>query len=283
MRGSPMSHVTPSHGPQVAQPRELDRLLRLNQFLNQECLDRLGLKPGERVLEVGSGLGILARGMARAIGGSSPVVCIERNEGRIYRSLELAAADQEEPLIDMRQGDLYSLPLREEEFGTFDLVHCRFVMSRVSNPQRAVETLLPALRPGGRMVLMDDDNDLLRLWPAIPAVDELWRALVRGVADRGRDPFVGRKLSSMMQVAGLHLSRNGCVFGGGNAGAAGWEFVTDNIIDVLRGARESILASTAITGDLFDEVIENLVNWSQRPDSSLWYPICWAEAIRPDS
>ncbi|MEE2888443.1 MAG: methyltransferase domain-containing protein [Planctomycetota bacterium] len=278
-----MSQVSPSHDPQVANPQELDRLLRLNRFLNQECLDRLGLKPGERVLEVGSGLGLFARGMARTVGGTPPVVCVEYNEGRIYRSLELAASDGEESLIDMRQGDLYSLPLREEEFGTFDLVHCRFVMSRVSHPQRAIETLMPALRPGGRMVLMDDDNDLLRLWPSMPAVDELWRALVRGVVDRGRDPFVGRKLSSMMQVAGLQLSRNGCLFGGGNAGTDGWEFVTDNIIDVLRAARESILASTAITGELFDEVLGTLVTWSQRPDSALWYPICWAEGIRPDS
>ena len=198
-----------------------------------------------------------------------------------FRALELAAAAGEEALIDMRQGDLYTLPLQESELGSFDVVHCRFVLSRVSNPQRAVESLLPALKPGGRMVLMDDDNDLLRLWPAIPAVYELWRALVRGASDRDRDPFVGRKLSSMMHVAGLQSPTNGCLFGGGNAGADGWGFVTDNIIDVLRAGRSAILDSTAITADLFDEVIDSLVVWSKRPDSSLWYPLCWAEAFAP--
>lgn len=276
-----MSHVTPSHGLQDADSQELDRLLRLNQFLNRECLARLGLRTGERVLEVGSGLAIFARDMARAVGKSTPVVCVERNEGRIYRSLELAAADQEEFLIDMRQGDLFSLPLRDDEWGTFDVIHARFVMSRVSQPQRAIEILAPALRPGGRMVLMDDDNDLLRLWPAMPAVDELWHALVRGAVDRGRDPHIGRKISSMMQVAGLQPTNNGCLFGGGSSGAPGWEYVTANLVDILRGARVSILGSTAITGELFDEVVDSLVAWSRRPDSSLWYLTCWAEATRP--
>ena len=263
------------------QSQDTDRLMRLNQFLNQDCLRRLDLAPGDRVLEVGSGLGIFARDMARAAGGEHPVVCIERNDGRIYRSLELAAAEGEGGLLDMRQGDLYKPPLRESELGSFDVVHCRFVLSRLSNPQRAVESLLPALRPGGRMVLMDDDNDVLRLWPAIPAVDELWRALVHSASDRDRDPFVGRKLGSMMHLAGLENPRIGCLFGGGNAGSDGWRFVTENIVDILRAGRASILQSTAITGELFDEVIESLEHWTNRPEASLWYPICWAEGTRP--
>ena len=130
------------------------------------------------------------------------------------------------------------------------------------------------------MILVDDDHDLVRLWPVMPAVDELWRALVRGAIDSDRDPYIGRKISTMMHVSGLSPTRSGYLFGGGSSGSDGWEFVAVNMVDVLRGARSSILDSTAITGDLFDEVIESLVSWSRRPDSSLWYPICWAEAIR---
>ena len=275
-----MSQASSSHGLQNVESQELDRLLRLNQFLNQECLDRIGLRAGDRVLEVGSGLGIFAREMARVVGGDPQLVCVEQSEDRIYRSLELAASAQEEHLIDMRQGDLYSLPLQEEEWGTFDVVHCRFVLSRVRDPQRAVESMVRALKPGGRMILVDDDHDLVRLWPVMPAVDELWRALVRGAIDSDRDPYIGRKISTMMHVSGLSPTRSGYLFGGGSSGSDGWEFVAVNMVDVLRGARSSILDSTAITGDLFDEVIESLVSWSRRPDSSLWYPICWAEAMR---
>ena len=86
-----------------------------------------------------------------------------------------------------------------------------------------------------------------------------------------------------MRLADLTPTRCDQVFFGGVHGAPHWELVVQNFSDLLRGARGSILAATAIGGDIFDEIIDSLGIWSQRADSTLWYPICWAEAVRaPD-
>jgi len=222
---------------------------------------------------------MFARQMARATGGRR-VVCVERDEAQIYRCLELAETAGEVDLLDVRPGDAADLPLLEEEWGAFDVVHCRFVLEHVDQPQAVVQSLARALRPGGRMILADDDHDVLRMWPPMPAVDELWRALIHAFGDLGNDPFIGRKLVAMMRVADLDPVRTDCLFFGGCAGSEQWDVVVDNLEGVLTGARDAILESSAIPLDVFDEVIESLQDWRQRPDSALWYQICWAEAVR---
>jgi hypothetical protein len=119
------------------------------------------------------------------------------------------------------------------------------------------------------------------MWPAMPAVDELWRALIRSFVDEGFDPFVGRKLLAMMQVADLEPIDVDSLFFGGCSGSPTWDLVMDNLVGKLLGARPEILESSAIPAHLFDEVMESLTVWAGRQGATLWSQICWAEAIKP--
>src|SRR5262245_56998718 len=47
-------------------PEEQARLTRLNQLLNQRSVEEIALCGGERILDLGSGLGQLSRALARA-------------------------------------------------------------------------------------------------------------------------------------------------------------------------------------------------------------------------
>ncbi len=58
-------------------PAEQGRLSLLNELLNQGSLGALRLARGERVLDVGSGLGQLSRAMARTVGAGG-VIGVER-------------------------------------------------------------------------------------------------------------------------------------------------------------------------------------------------------------
>jgi len=49
-----------------------------------------------------------------------------------------------------------------------------------------------AVRPGGRVILSDDDCDGLRLWPEPPGFAPVWIAYQRTYDRHGNDPFVGR-------------------------------------------------------------------------------------------
>jgi Methyltransferase domain len=90
-------------------PCEQDRLSRLNDLLNERSLQEMALRPGDRVLDVGSGLGQLTRGMARQVG-PGRVVGIERSNDQLAQARLLASRVREDGAVDFRQGDAASLP-----------------------------------------------------------------------------------------------------------------------------------------------------------------------------
>src|SRR5262249_62314999 len=112
------------HGPA---PAEQARLSRLNDLLNAGSLAELRLAGGERVLDVGSGLGQLTRAMARAASPAGRVVGVERSEDQIAEARRQAAAAGEESLGGFRRGDAGALTLRGDEGGTFDVAPARFL------------------------------------------------------------------------------------------------------------------------------------------------------------
>jgi 2-polyprenyl-3-methyl-5-hydroxy-6-metoxy-1,4-benzoquinol methylase len=47
--------------------------------------------------------------------------------------------------------------------GHFDVAHARFLLEHVPDPLVIVRTMVRAVRPGGRVILADDDYEGLRL------------------------------------------------------------------------------------------------------------------------
>src|SRR5258707_14471667 len=86
-------------------PREQRRLSRLNDLINRASLAELGLREGDRVLEVGSGLGQFARAMARRAGPRGRVLGIERSAAQIREARGAARAAGEPKLVAWRRGD----------------------------------------------------------------------------------------------------------------------------------------------------------------------------------
>jgi SAM-dependent methyltransferase len=156
-----MSEKTASEYLHGTDPEEQARLSLLNDLLNVGSLCELHLQGGERLLDVGSGLGQLSRAMARVAG--VRVVGLERSAAQIAAAERQAAAANEAALVEFRQGDAFHFPLRDDEWGSFDLAHTRFLLEHLREPLPVVEAMVRAVRPGGRIVLEDDDHALLRL------------------------------------------------------------------------------------------------------------------------
>ena len=79
----------PSHYLHGTSAVEQERLARLNELINDKSLRELALRPGESVLDVGSGLGQMTRAMARQVG--AKVVGIERSEAQLAGAIRLAS------------------------------------------------------------------------------------------------------------------------------------------------------------------------------------------------
>lgn len=258
-------------------PEEQARLAWMNQLLNDQELDAIAPRGDERALELGAGTGIFASALAQRLARGS-VLALELDEQQLARA---RAETRHRSNVELRQGDVYSPPLWPEEWGSFDLVHARFLLEHLTEPQRAVSVMARAVRPGGRVVLVDDDHDTLRLWPAAPAFERLWRAYCGEYERRGMDPWIGRRLSELAHAAGLEPIEARLLDFGACNGMQRFPTVVDNLIGVVASAGPGLVSANAHTEAELAEALEEIRAWSKRRDAALWYAVPWLAAKRP--
>lgn len=262
-------------------PEEQKRLSLLNRFLNERSLSRMNLRPGEKILDVGSGLGQFSRLMARTVGADGRVVGIERDPEQLAEARRQAAADNERDLVEFRSGDAFDLPLADGEWGTFDVAHTRFLLEHVSKPLDVVRSMVRTVRPGGRIILQDDNHDTMRLYPEIREFDRLWEAYYNSYEKLGNDPLVGHKLVSLLYEAGAEPVKNDWIFFGSCRGDPNFDYYVENIIGLLDGARETIVGRGLLDENRFARGIAELKTWQRLPDSAIWLSLSYAEGRRP--
>ena len=263
-------------------PEEQHRLSLLNDILNESCLRELDPQPGEKVLDLGSGLGQFTRLIARTVGSQGHVVGVERDQDQLSQAKNLADSSQESKLVEFREGDALELPLSESERGTFDVAHARFLLEHIPRPELVVEQMVRSVRPGGRVFVCDDDHGDFRPWPEPSGFQPLWQAYVRSYEMLGNDPYVGRRLVSLLREAGLTSIRNNCVFFGGCAGNERFQAIADNLIGALEGAKDAIISGELLDEESFSTGIDGLQQWKADSSAALWYSACCAEGVVPN-
>jgi SAM-dependent methyltransferase len=115
--------------------------------------DRLGLKAGERVLDMGCGAGRHAFEMYRR---GADVIALDMDADELAGVGELFAAMREQGEVpagaeaDTKQGDALDLPFPD---GEFDRVVAAEVLEHIPEDTRAIAELARVLRPGGTMAV----------------------------------------------------------------------------------------------------------------------------------
>jgi SAM-dependent methyltransferase len=158
--------------------------------------DAARIRPGERVLAVACGSGVLAREVASRAGASGSVFGLDPNPGM------LAVAERLSPAIEWRQGTAESLPFADE---SFDAVVCQFGLMFFTDRRQALREMLRVSRSKGRLAIAVWDS--LDHTPAYAsAVALLDRVAGRQAAEALAAPFVlgDRKLlAALLADAGL--------------------------------------------------------------------------------
>ena len=252
--------------------REQARLSRLNLSLNDLSLRELDPQAGERVLDFGCGLGQLTREIALR---SGPVVAFDASEEQLTQARALAG-----DLVDFRQGDVANPPYEPGERGTYDLAHARFVSEHVQDPLAVVKEMVAAVRPGGRIVIQDDDHAALRLWPEPWGFGALWSSYIVVIARNRNDPFVGRRLPALLHAAGATTTRLSGIFYGGAGGTRALFDAVENVIGLFEGVRAALLHVSGLDAQEYEAILAEFRRWAARPDAAMWYAFHWAEGRR---
>lgn len=158
-------------------------------------LDAAKVGPGDRVLDVACGTGVLAR-TARGRVADGEVSGLDPSPGM------LAVAHGLEPEVAWWLGTAEALPFSD---GAFDAVVCQFGLMFFRDRVGAVQEMVRVLRPGGRLAVAV--WDALDRSPAYTrAVDLLDRTAGPAAADALRAPFVlgdGPGLLALFREAGV--------------------------------------------------------------------------------
>jgi ubiquinone/menaquinone biosynthesis C-methylase UbiE len=267
--------------------REQARLGMMNALINDGALRLMGIRPGERILDFGSGLGQLTRAFARAAGRTGRVVGIERSPDQLRTARRRLRAEDAgahraaaRAPIEFRLGDGLDPPLLPDEWGTFDTAHTRFLLEHLPRPVDLVRVMVRAVRPGGRVVLQDEDHDILRLFPEPEGVMEVWRAYIRSYEHAGNDPSVGRRLVALLHEAGAIPRRCDWIFFGGCAGEERFPLLVENLARILEGAAETIAATGLVSARQVRAAVARFRAWARRPDAALWFAVGWVEGVK---
>jgi len=110
----------------------------------ENLLDLVEPKPGEHVLDLACGTGILARLVAQRIGKSGRVVGLDLNQGMLVVARSVSPSDA----IEWHEASALSLPF---EPGSFDVVVCQQGLQFFPDRPLALAEMRRVLRRGGRV------------------------------------------------------------------------------------------------------------------------------------
>ena len=176
--------------------RQQERLAATPDMVAQRrvMLDLLDLKKGERVLDVGSGNGIFVREMLEMVGGSGNVCGVDSAEVMVNMARGIC------PDGLFLKGEATDLPVEDLDF---DVATASQLLCFIPDVDKAISEIHRALRPGGRLVILDSD------WGSL-----VWNSHNRDLMNRSiemltgpyANPHVPRTLSRCLMANGFEIT-----------------------------------------------------------------------------
>lgn len=238
---------------------EQGRLALLNRLTNGAFVGFLGVKETDAVLEVGSGLGILA-GEVAARAREGVVWGVE------YSAAQLSEAKGGATNLRLVRGDAHALPFGDERF---DLVYCRYVLEHVADPLRVLREMRRVLKRGGRARAQENNISVNVLDPPCPRFGRVWRSFAELQRRLGGDALIGGRLFSLFKRAGferVELSIQPEIHYAGEPTFGPW---MENVAGNVRGGARGLIEQGLATRGEVDDALAELRDFAARDDASM--------------
>jgi SAM-dependent methyltransferase len=185
--------------------QELDRLTFQGTVLapyTRQFLTEAGMRPGMRVLDVGSGTGDVAFLAADLVGSTGYVLGVDRSAAAVERAgARLLQRNLQN--VGFELGD----PARMEFEAPFDAIIGRFVLMYQDNPTSSLRSLMRHLRADGLVAFQELDWTTCRSWPAVPVFDQTAGWVAEALRGSGARPELGLEMHSLFLDCGLPAPR----------------------------------------------------------------------------
>ncbi len=139
----------------------------------------LGLRPGDRVLDLACGTGLNFPDLRKMVGDAGQVVGVDLSPAMLDVARRLVAARGWKN-VELREVDAASLPIPD---GFFDSVFCAYALNIIPDYERAIQEMKRVLMPGGRFVSLEMESKIhsvpgwLQPVPHVCAMDMTHRTL----------------------------------------------------------------------------------------------------------
>lgn len=152
-RGMTLNWLAPFYDP-------LCRFYGLGRGFREETLRHAALKPGERLLDVGCGTGVLTRMAAGIVGASGQALGIDPAPRMIAVARKNAAGSSQ---AEFRNAAIERLPF---ESGSFDVALASLMLHHLPPDLKrdGLREVYRVLKPGGRLIVVDLDRPANPLW-----------------------------------------------------------------------------------------------------------------------
>lgn len=138
--------------------RHLQHQQAVKQQFKDDTFALLDIQPGQRVLDVGCGLGQDVLDMARLVVPAGHATGVDFSQTMIA---EAQQRSRETGLpVSFQQGDAQSLPFADN---TFDRCRAERTFQHLPDPRRALAELVRVTKPGGRLLITEPDHEAMVL------------------------------------------------------------------------------------------------------------------------
>ncbi len=178
-----------------------ERLRLLSQVLQpttSQLLKTAGVSEGMMCLDLGCGGGFVSCLMASFVGPKGKVVGVDADAAILALAREDAEA---EGLANVEFRHANASIYQQEE--AHDLVYARFLLTHLSEPEKCLDAMVKACKPGGLIVVEDIEFAGSFCYPFCAAYQRFAELYQQVVHRRGGDPNIGPKLPGMLGKAGV--------------------------------------------------------------------------------